>query len=83
MRRPECWPPIIVSLVLTPIALLLGIGSGGVGHGDNFWAKILFLYTKLSAFLFRSITAPFIRLAIAHFPLYGIGLGYAEGKRAV
>ena len=80
MKRPKTWWPVIVSLVVTPVALLLGIGSGGGGHGDYFWAKILFPYTILSAFLFGSITAPFVLLAIAQFPLYGIGLAYANGK---
>ena len=79
MKRPESWAPIIASLILTPIALLLGIGSGGGGHGDYFWAKLLFPYTMLSAFLFGSITVPFILLAVAQFPLYGVGLGYARG----
>jgi hypothetical protein len=79
MRRPWHRTPIIVSLILTPIALLLGIGSGGAGHGDYFWAKVLFPYTMLSAFLFGSIILPFILLAVAQFPLYGIGLGYTRG----
>ena len=79
MKRPKSWVPVIVSLILTPIALLLGIGSGGAGHGDYFWAKVLFPYTLLSAFVFGSITVPFILLAVAQFPLYGVGLGYADG----
>ena len=79
MKRPQSWVPIIVSLILTPIALLLGIGSGGGGHGEYLWAKILFPYTMLSASLFGSITVPFILPAVAQFPLYGIGLGYAHG----
>ena len=80
MKRPKSWAPVIVSLVVTPVALLLGIASAGAGHGDYFWAKILFPYTMLSTFLFQSITAPFILLAIAQFPLYGVSLGYADGR---
>jgi len=79
MKRPRYWTPIIVSLILTPIALLLGIGSGGAGHGDYLWARVLFPYTMLSAFLFGAITVTFILLAVAQFPLYGAGLGYARG----
>lgn len=81
MKRLQNWTPIIVSLVLTPIALIASIGSGGAGHGDYFLAKLLFPYTMLSAFLFGSITVPFILLALAQFPLYGAGLGYAGGGR--
>ena len=71
---------MIVSLVLTPIALLLGVGSGGAGHGDYRLAMILFPYTLLSTSVFDSITPPFIILAIIQFPLYGVALGYANEK---
>jgi hypothetical protein len=79
MKKPKSWLPIFASLIVTPIALLLGIGSAGSGHGDYFWTKVLFPYTMLSAFVFGSITLPFILLAVAQFPLYGIGLGYTRG----
>ena len=76
------WKPVIVSLIVTPLALLLGIASAGVGHGDYFWAMVLFPYTMLSVFPFQSITAPFILLAIVQFPLYGFLLAFAgERKR--
>ena|ERR671912_57096 len=81
MKRSTFWTPIIVSLVFTPIALLLGVGSAGAGHGDYFWAKILFPFTMLSTFLFQSITAPFILLAIVQFPLYGLTLALASGRK--
>lgn len=71
---------MIVSLVLTPIALLLGVGSGGAGHGDYRLAMMLFPYTMLSTAIFDSITVPFIALAVIQFPLYGVALGYANQK---
>jgi hypothetical protein len=80
MRKRSFWIPVIVSLLLTPIALLLGVGSGGAGHGDYRLAMMLFPYTMLSTFVFDSITVPFIVLAIIQFPLYGIALGYANQR---
>jgi hypothetical protein len=72
---------MIASLIVTPIALLLGVGSAGAGHGDYRLAMILFPYTLLSTAVFDSITPPFIILAIIQFPIYGVALGYANEKR--
>jgi len=72
---------MIASLIVTPIALLLGVGSAGAGHGDYRLAMILFPYTLLSTSVFDSITPPFIILAIIQFPIYGVALGYANEKR--
>ena len=70
--------PMITSLVVTPIALLLGVGSGGAGHGNYRLAMILFPYTLLSTTIFNSITLPFIVLALIQFPVYGFVLGSAN-----
>lgn len=80
MRSKKFWIPVICSLIVTPVALLLGIGSAGVGHGDYFAAMLLFPYTMLSVVAFDSIPLPFILLAVAQFPAYGIGLGYANER---
>jgi hypothetical protein len=80
MRSRRFWIPMIASLIVTPIALLLGVGSAGAGHGDYRLAMILFPYTLLSTAVFDSITLPFIILAIIQFPLYGIVLAYANEK---
>jgi hypothetical protein len=72
--------PIIASLIVTPIALLLGVASAGAGHGDYHLAMFLFPYTLLSTALFDSITPPFIILAIIQFPIYGVVLGYANER---
>lgn len=80
MRTRKFWIPLIASLIVTPVALLLGVGSAGAGHGDYRLAMLLFPYTLLSAALFDSITPLFILLAIIQFPLYGVALGYANEK---
>ena len=72
--------PVISSLVVTPVALLLGIASGGAGHGDYFAAMLLFPYTMLSAAAFGYISLPFILLAVGQFPACGIALGRANEK---
>jgi hypothetical protein len=64
----------------TPFCLVFGMVSAGAGHGDYFFAKVLFPFTMLSATVFNSITFPFILLAIAQFPIYGIILGFANLK---
>src|SRR5215213_1263764 len=80
MKTSKFWKPFIISLIMTPIALLLGIYSGGAGHGNYFLAKILFPYTMLSTFLFNSIIVPFILLAIVQFPLYGLVLAFGNER---
>jgi hypothetical protein len=80
MRSRKFWVPVIALLVVTPIALLLGVGSAGAGHGDYRLAMILFPYTLLSTTIFNSITTPFIIIAIIQFPFYGLAVGYANEK---
>ena len=80
MRGFRFWLPVIISLVLTPVCLLLGLASAGVGHGDYFLARILFPVTMISAVIFDSITIPFLILAVAQFPIYGVVLGTANVK---
>jgi multidrug efflux pump subunit AcrB len=52
--------------------------SGGGGHGDYLLAKLLFPWTMLSTVFFRSITTPFIVLAVIQYPAYGVVLGFAN-----
>lgn len=80
MKGREIWKPFIISLAATPICLFLGIASAGAGHGDYFFAKVLFPFTMLSAVVFNSITFPFILPAIVQFPIYGIVFGLANSK---
>lgn len=75
--------PVICSLIVTPIALLLGVASAGAGHGNYFAAMLLFPYTMLLAAAFDYIYLPFVLLAILQFPAYGVALGYAHQRRRV
>lgn len=80
MKTTRFWKPVFISLVATPFFLLLGVTSAGAGHGTYFPAKILFPFTMLSTVVSGSITMPFILLAIAQFPLYGVAFGLANIK---
>ena len=62
---------LVLGVLITPVALLLGVASGGAGHGDYFIAKLLFPFTMLSTMFVGSITSPFILLAFVQFPIYG------------
>ena len=73
----------MISLIVTPLFLYLGVASGGAGHGNYLLAKLLFPFTMLSTRAFGSIVAPFILLAIIQFPVYGFILGAANVRRTV
>jgi hypothetical protein len=73
--------PLIISLVLTPIALALGIMSAGAGHGNYFLAKILFPFTMLSTIYYESITFPFLLLGVVQIPVYGLFISALRNRR--
>lgn len=78
MRSRAFLLPLVLGLLLTPPLLLVAIASAGAGHGNYFWAKVLFPFTLLSVLVFDSITTPFIALAVIQFPCYGLILGKAN-----
>jgi hypothetical protein len=59
---------------------LVGIGSAAAGHGNYFLGKLLFPFTMCSALLLGSITAPFILIAVAQYPIYGLITGLANRR---
>ena len=71
---------MIIFLIATPICLFLAVASSGGGHGNYFWAKVLFPFTMLSASLTGAIDIPFIILAVVQYPLYGVILGLASKR---
>jgi len=81
MKRSGFWKPFVLGLIATPICLFLGIASGGAGHGNYLWARLLFPYTMLMTWASESLTAPAVALAILQFPLYGAALGLANQQR--
>jgi hypothetical protein len=64
-------------VLIAPLAIFLAIVSGGAGHGHYISAKLWFPFTMASTYLFESIAAPFIALAIAQYPIYGWLVGRA------
>ncbi len=69
--------------MFTPFAVILAVESGGAGHGDYLWAKILFPYTMLSTIFTQSILTPFLLLGIFQYLIYGLLVGLAEQNRKV
>ena len=80
MKKIEFWIPIIVSILFTPISLILALFSAGMGHGDYVLAKILFPFTMLSTVFLESINDLFIVVAFVQFPIYGLIIT-VSGKR--
>jgi hypothetical protein len=82
MRR--FWIPLGVSVALTPILLIIALGSEGVGHADD--KLFLFLFPVASIVtivldpLFDS-TALLIGLAMLQFPCYGFVFGIAAKRQ--
>jgi hypothetical protein len=77
MRYTGLLISVSISVVIGIISLFVAILSGGAGHGDYFWAWVLFPFTMSLAF---PITTPLIVLAIVQFPIYGVVVGLASLK---
>tara|TARA_R110000868_G_scaffold37111_14_gene131624 strand:+ start:34971 stop:35249 length:279 start_codon:yes stop_codon:yes gene_type:complete len=74
--------PFLISLLFTPIALLLGYISVGLGHGDYIVATILFPYSILSFIILtpESIETLTLILTSLQFPFYGSIIAIAKLK---
>jgi hypothetical protein len=55
--------------------LLVAVFAAGAGHGTYLPAKILFPFAMLASVFGRSITLPYVVLALVQFPIYGLLLG--------
>jgi len=80
-RRQLKW--LLIGALITPFALGAAIASGGAGHGDYLFAKLLFPYTMLLTSLTGTITFPLIGLALVQFPLYGLAVGSFNATRTL
>ncbi len=78
MKSRQFLIPFLISVVVTPFLLLLALISTGAGHGDYFWARVLFPFTMNSLWIVHYISYPFVALAVIQFPLYGFLLGQAN-----
>ncbi len=80
------WKPIIgavLGLVVEMPAVLLAVMSGGAGHGDYLYARLLFPFSMASTFVTGEISSAAIAAALLQFPVYGflIGYGLTDAKR--
>src|SRR5205809_729315 len=66
------WIPVLVSVYVTPICLVLGLGG---------MTPILFPFTEFWIRQSHSIPGPIVLLAVIQFPAYAIILGFANMKR--
>jgi hypothetical protein len=75
---------VVSGVLVTPIAMFLAIASGGAGHGNYGFARLLFPYSMLLTLTVgNTITNPLIVLAMVQFPIYGMFLArsaLASGK---
>jgi hypothetical protein len=73
-----------IGALITPVAAILAIASGGLGHGHYEFARLFFPYTMLlTLFAGNTITLPLIALALAQFPIYGAIIGLSVQRRRV
>jgi hypothetical protein len=62
----------IMGVVVTPIAAIAAMISGGAGHGHYVAARVLYPIPILLAEQFGEFSLPLIVLALAQFPIYGV-----------
>ena len=73
---------LAVGVVLALPALLLAFISAGGGHGDYFWAKLLFPYTMIVPVLHGDpICLPLFVVACVQCPIYGGLIGAFASTR--
>jgi hypothetical protein len=69
----------ILGVVVTPVALVLAVLSGGAGHGDYLWARVLF--PVLTFVMLAGGGAAVLPLTLFQYPLYGWFAGLCISKK--
>ena len=75
MRRYSPYLGLAAGLIVGILLAAIAVFVSGAGHGSYFPMRVFFPFTMFSAFLFGSLTAPFVVIALVQFPLYGFLLG--------
>jgi len=70
----------LLGVAVTPVFLFIAVVAMGGGHGTYYAAKTLFPRTMMATSVTKEITTPFIVLAFAQYPIYGILLDVARAK---
>lgn len=75
-RTINLYVGFVAGVLLTIPAVILAILSGGGGHGNYLWAKLLFPYSMVIPVLCgTTISVPLIMIAIIQYPIYGVIVG--------
>lgn len=76
------WWPLFLGIAVTPIVLLIGIISGGAGHGDYVLARILLPWASqlTGVWNFHPWHGTLVTIAaVAQCPLYGVLIAWHRG----
>lgn len=66
------WRWLKISLVFTPLAVVVVLAAGAAGHGTYWPFKLLFPYTMEALYFQDHITPAFMLIGLLQFPLYGL-----------
>jgi len=81
MRDRQVLLCVSIGGLVTLPAALLAVASGGAGHGNYLFARVLLPYTVLLTRLTHdTVTLPLIVLGLTQFPLYGAVVGLAASR---
>lgn len=70
MKRSTSVLVVLAASALSILTALLAAGSAGAGHGDYFWAKVLYPYTMIVATALNKVSAPLALVSLLQYPAY-------------